>query len=132
MPLSSESGQAALLHFRQRSAATDVGYDAERGQDGQCLEQVPGGVVEEEDAFDGDDRAEEEPVGQRRVRERFGEVCEVAANLNPLGVLSVLFFVEGVGMPTSPSKMGSVARAASVETATRTMFGLVGSDRKMW
>lgn len=81
---SPETSQPTFLDLCQGSAATDVRDSAQGTQHRKSLEQVPGGVVQEEDAFNSDDGAEKEAVRHRRIGERVGQLGEVSANLKPL------------------------------------------------
>jgi hypothetical protein len=81
---SPQSGQTAVLDFREGSAPGQKGDQAKSQQNGQGLEEVPAGVVEEEDGLDADDGTDEEAVRDGRVRQGFGEVVEVASEEEPL------------------------------------------------
>lgn len=82
LPLASK---ATALDLAEGLGAAEEDGDADDADDGQGLEQVPGAVVEEEDALHGDDGAEEGGVGDGGRAEGLGEVVEVGAEREPLG-----------------------------------------------
>ena len=70
----------AALADAERSHADDP----QRAEDRQCLKQIPGGVVEEEDEFDAGDGSEEGGVGERSGTQRGGEGVEIRAEVQGL------------------------------------------------
>jgi hypothetical protein len=62
LPASSQPRQPPPLHLSEGSGPAQTRYDAHHQQYGECLEQIPAGVVHEEDGFDTEDRPVEEGV----------------------------------------------------------------------
>lgn len=65
-----ETSKTPALHFTQRTATTNKCDRTDNGHRGEDLEQVPRGIVEEEDPLKSDQRSEEDGV-----RERGGLQC---------------------------------------------------------
>lgn len=72
------------MDLAERAAAAKECDHASSCRSGQGLEQVPGRVVEEEDALEGNQRAEEEGMGKGSVLERGGKVVDIGAEQEPL------------------------------------------------
>lgn len=67
------------MHFTQSATATDECDRASHGDRRKDLEECPGPIVQEEDPFDREKRAEEDTVGNRGCLQGFGEVANVGA-----------------------------------------------------
>lgn len=74
---SSEPRQSPFLDLRQRAATADESHKANDSRGGQGLEQVPGGVVQEEDTLDRKDRPEEDGMRDGRIAQCLAKVVGV-------------------------------------------------------
>lgn len=79
-----ETGLSSTLDFAQRATATDKSDGTSQGNSREQLEDVPGGVVQEEGALDGDQRSQEDSVRQRSRFQCGGKVVEVDTQEEPL------------------------------------------------
>lgn len=72
------------MDFRKSSASGQEGDQSDGREDREGFEQVPAGVVEEENALDANDGPDEQRMRHGGVREGFGGVVDVASEIEPL------------------------------------------------
>lgn len=80
---SSKPSQPPLLNLGERPASADEGYETDETCGGQGLEQVPGGIVQEEDALHCKYRAKEDGMRNGRIAQSLAEVVYVGAQCQP-------------------------------------------------
>jgi hypothetical protein len=85
---STQTGQTTFLHLGKCSAPGQKCDHSKSSQDRQCLKKVPDRIVEEEGAFDANNRADEQRVREWSVGHGFGDVINVAAQIGPLRWIS--------------------------------------------
>jgi hypothetical protein len=83
-----EARKTSALHLAQCATATDERDRADHSNRREDLEQRPRGVVEEEDPFDREERAEENGVRNGRRLESSREMADIAAEEEPLRQVS--------------------------------------------
>lgn len=80
----SQTGMSSALNLAQRTTAADKRDRARCSYSREELEQVPGGIVEEEEPLDRDQRSEEDDVRDGSRFQRGREVIDVRAEEKPL------------------------------------------------
>jgi hypothetical protein len=74
---------SALLNLSQSPASADICDDGDNACNGQCLEERPAVVVQEEHTLHCDNTSEEKAVCNRARAERLASVIEVSTKANP-------------------------------------------------
>lgn len=126
--------QPTLLHLRQGPTPTEENYRGNAQRHRQDPEQVPCGIIHEEQALHSDNRAIVKDVRNRRVAECFCQVVRVGAQQNPLPLTLVRARHKTLAQKTltEPSSAGRATRTAAVKNSVITSGGLLGSFLKMW
>lgn len=84
-----ETRKSPSLNLTQCTATTDKCNSTSRSNGGEQLEDVPRGIVQEEDSFDRNQGSEEDSVGNRSGLECGREMVEVNAEEEPLEQISI-------------------------------------------
>lgn len=79
----SQASQTALLDLGECAAAAQEGDNGDNASSRQCLEKVPGCVVQEKDTLHSDDGSVEESVRDRGRTESLAEVADVGTQGSP-------------------------------------------------
>lgn len=98
---STQTGQTTFLHLGKCPAPGQKCDHSKSSQDRQRLKKVPDRIVEEEGAFDANNRANEQRVRERSVGHGFGDVIDVAAEIGPLRWISNIQDAQGLAITHS-------------------------------
>lgn len=82
----SQTSKAPALHLAQSAAAAHECNYPNYSHGGQCLEEVPRGIVEEKDPFERDQGSQEHGMGERRRLQCGGEMVHVDTEEEPLEI----------------------------------------------
>jgi hypothetical protein len=81
---SPETSQTSALDFSKRTATANKCNGSSGSNGREDLEQGPGSVVQEEDAFNGEERAKEHGVRDRSRLQCYGEMVDIGTEVEPL------------------------------------------------
>jgi hypothetical protein len=81
---SSEASKASTLNFTKGTASANEGDSSSSSDSRKDLEQIPGSIVQEKDALNGEERAKEDGVRKRRRLDRCREMADIGAEVEPL------------------------------------------------
>jgi hypothetical protein len=124
---SSEASKASTLDFTKGTASADE-RDSSSGRDSRKdLEQCPGSIVQEEDAFDGKKRAKEDSVRKRCRLDSRREMADIGAEVQPLegGIqVSLRLHTRKTQGLTKPASIGKAPSTAAIKARVMTTGGL--------
>ena len=83
------ASEASALNLTQCAATAHECDRTSHTYSGEDLEQVPGCVVEEENALEGDKRSKEDGVGERCRLEGGGKMVDIGTEEEPLKDISI-------------------------------------------
>lgn len=121
------------MDLTQRTATTDECDSAGNGHRGKNLEQVPRGVVKEENTLECDQGSEENGMRERGRLECGGEVVDIGAEEEPLKseLAGITLRLVGVSL-TMPARTGIAAITRPTKASVITSGGLDAASLKMW
>lgn len=129
-----KSCESSSLNLTQCAAATDKRNGTSSGDSGKQLEDVPGGIVQEEDSLNRDQRSEEEGMRHRGGFESGRKMVEVNTKEEPLtqGQYSIRpkFLIDPA--LTTPARIGRAAKVMAKKPSVMAIGGFLGSSLKMW
>lgn len=128
-----EASKAAALNLTQCAASANKGDSADHSGSGQDLEQVPGGIVQEEDSLESKQRSKECEVGKRSSLESGGEVVHVGTQKKPLYIqVSEILQTRPRRNLTNPAKTGRAAPTRPTKARVIITGGLVAASLNTW